>query len=46
MKDYAVWRRVSDDFFEGDGWLDVIVEDFKVAKPMMDIVNSVVDDYE
>lgn len=46
MKDYATWHRVSDDFFEGEKWLDEMEEYFKVAKPMMDIVNSVIDDYE
>nr|MBP7472183.1 DUF2461 domain-containing protein [Prevotella sp.] len=46
MKDYATWRRVPDNFFEGDKWLDTIVENFKVAKPMLDFVNNVVDDYE
>ncbi|MCH4147213.1 MAG: DUF2461 domain-containing protein [Prevotella sp.] len=46
MKDYACWRVVPNDFFDGDGWMNEIVKYFKVAKPMMDIVNSVVDDYE
>ena len=46
MKDYCSWVRVPDDFFEGDRWLDRSVEIFKVAKPMMDFINSVVDDYE
>jgi len=46
MKDYCCWHKVADDFFDGDGWLDQIERDFKVAKPMMDFVNSVIDDYE
>lgn len=46
MKDYAAWIKVPDDFFEGDKWLDEIEKYFKVGKPMMDIINSVVDDYE
>jgi hypothetical protein len=46
MKDYATWHRVPDDFFEGDKWLDEIVKVFKVAKPMLDIINAVIDDYE
>lgn len=46
MKDYACWRVVSDDFFKEDGWIKEIVKYYKVAKPMMDIINSVIDDYE
>ena len=46
MKDYCAWVRVPDDFFEGDGWIVDSAKIFKVGKPMMDIVNSVVDDYE
>ena len=46
MKDYCSWTRVSDTFFEGDCWLDGIVKTFQVAKPMMDFINAVVDDYE
>ncbi|MCI1741319.1 MAG: DUF2461 domain-containing protein [Prevotella sp.] len=46
MKDFATWIRVDDDFFEGDQWLDKIVEIFKVGKPMMDFLNEVIDDYE
>lgn len=46
MKDYCCWRKVPDAFFEGDTWIDRAVEVFKVAKPMMDFVNNVIDDYE
>lgn len=46
MKDYCCWRSVPDDFFLGDGWLDEMEHIFKVGKPMMDFINSVVDDYE
>ena len=46
LKDYCAWHRVGDDFFEGDGWLDEIETMFKAAKPMMDFVNNVIDDYE
>lgn len=46
MKDYATWHRVEDTFFEGDNWLDTMEDVFRTAKPMMDIINSVVDDYE
>jgi len=46
MKDYCCWHAVPNDFFSGDDWLAQIEHDFKVAKPMLDFINSVVDDYE
>ncbi|MCK8623571.1 DUF2461 domain-containing protein [Prevotella sp. E13-27] len=46
MKDYCCWHQVSDDFYQGDKWLDEIESMFKTAKPMMDFINSVIDDYE
>ncbi len=46
MKDYCCWHRVSEDFFEGDSWLDDMEQMFRAAKPMMDYINGVVDDYE
>lgn len=46
MKDYCCWKAVPDTFFDGDRWLDEMVKVFAVAKPMMDFVNAVVDDYE
>lgn len=46
MKDYCCWHGVPDSFFEGDGWLDEMAEILKVGKPMMDFINSVIDDYE
>ena len=46
MKDYCCWRRVPDTFFDGDDWLDEALKVFKVAKPMMDFMNAVIDDYE
>lgn len=46
MKDYCAWVRVPDDFFDGDDWLKKSADIFKVAKPMMDFVNAVIDDYE
>lgn len=46
MKDYCCWNQVPDDFFDGDKWLDRMMEVFAVAKPMMDFVNAVIDDYE
>ena len=46
MKDYCCWKRVSDDFFDGDDWYDEAMNIFKTAKPMMDFMNAVIDDYE
>ncbi len=46
QKDYCCWHQVSDDFYQGDRWLDDIVPMFRAAKPMMDMMNAVIDDYE
>ena len=46
MKDYCCWHHVPDTFFEGDRWISEAVKIFRVAKPMMDFMNSVIDDYE
>lgn len=46
MKDYCCWKKVDDSFFEGENWLEGMAETFKTAKPMMDFMNSVIDDYE
>jgi uncharacterized protein (TIGR02453 family) len=46
LKDYCAWHRVSNDFFEGDAWLDQMEHIFRTAKPMMDFMNAVIDDYE
>lgn len=46
MKDYCAWKAVPETFFEGDRWLDEMAKVFMVGKPMLDFVNSVVDDYE
>ena len=46
MKDFCCWKTVSPDFFTTDHWLDVMADIFKTAKPMMDFINAVVDDYE
>ena len=46
MKDYCCWKMVPDTFFESNQWLDKAMKVFRVAKPMMDFVNSVIDDYE
>ncbi|WP_027450114.1 DUF2461 domain-containing protein [Xylanibacter brevis] len=46
LKDYCCWHRVPDDFFQTDHWLDDMSSMFRAAKPMMDMMNSVIDDYE
>ena len=46
MKDYVAWRTVPDSCFETDEWLDDSLKHIKAAKPMMDIINAVIDDYE
>lgn len=46
LKDYCAWHHVEDSFFEGDHWLDEMERVMASAKPMMDFVNSVIDDYE
>lgn len=46
MKDYCAWLHVDDDFFAKDRWLDEMAEVFKTARPMMDFINAVIDDYE
>ena len=46
MKDYCCWKNVPDDFFNGDDWYDEAMKIFKSAKPMMDFMNAVIDDYE
>ena len=37
---------VSDDFFEGDQWLEPMAPVFSTAKPLMDFMTRVIDDYE
>lgn len=46
MKDYCCLKAVPDNFFDGTKWLDEMAEIFITAKPMMDFINSVIDDYE
>jgi uncharacterized protein (TIGR02453 family) len=46
QKDYCCWHRVDDSFFQGDKWLDEMEKMMRAAKPMMDMMNSVIDDYE
>lgn len=46
MKDYCCWHKVPDNFFEGDAWLEPMTDICRTAKPMMDFINAVIDDYE
>jgi uncharacterized protein (DUF2461 family) len=46
LKDYCCWHAVPESFFEGDGWLDEMEQIFRAAKPMVDFMNAVIDDYE
>lgn len=46
MKDYVCWQYVPATLFEKENWIAESVKVFKVAKPMMDFMNSVIDDYE
>lgn len=46
LKDYCAWCGVEESFFESDSWLDEMERVFRAAKPMMDFVNAVIDDYE
>ena len=46
LKDYCAWHHVDESFFESDRWLDETERILRAAKPMMDFVNSVIDDYE
>ncbi len=46
LKDYCAWHNVDEDFFERTDWLDKMEQVFRAAKPMMDFVNAVIDDYE
>ena len=46
LKDYCCWHRVPETFFQDDAWLDRMADIFQAAKPMMDFMNAVIDDYE
>lgn len=46
MKDYCCWMRVPDELFDTPDWQKQLLRYFRVAKPMMDFINAVVDDYE
>lgn len=45
MKDYCCWVSVPNDFFAQPDWMDRALHLATIAQPMMNIVNSVVDDY-
>lgn len=46
MKDYCAWHSLDNGFFAAGDWTKKAAEICKTAKPMMDFVNGVVDDYE
>jgi hypothetical protein len=46
LSDTGTGTLTPDDFYQGNKWLDEIESMFKTAKPMMDFINSVIDDYE
>ena len=46
MKDYCCWKRVPDSLFDAPDWPHQLLKYFEAAKPMMDMMNSVIDDYE
>ena len=46
QKDYCAWHCVPSDFFGRKDWLDELERMFRAAKPMMDFMNAVIDDYE
>ena len=45
LKDYTLWNKVDDGFFGNADWIERSCNIFKVGKPMMDFVNSVIGDY-
>lgn len=44
-RSYCVTHRLDDDFFSQPGWMDEVVGMFRVAKPFLDFLNEVIDDY-
>ena len=46
LKDFCAWHHVPDTFFEGDAWVEEMMDTFQTARPMVDFVNAVIDDYE
>ena len=45
-KDYCCWKNVPDTFFMNKNWMEEAIDIFMAGKPMMDFVNSTIDDYE
>ena len=45
LKDYTLWNKVDDSFFGKKDWIEQSCKMFRVGKPMMDFVNSVIGDY-
>ena len=46
MKDYCCWVKVPDNFFKNSDWKKKLINIVEIGKPMMDMMNSVIDDYE
>ena len=46
MKDYCCWVKIDDSFCASPDWTNRMLDIAKVGKPMMDFINSVIDDYE
>lgn len=46
MKDYCCWVKIADDFLEKPQWEEKLLAYARVAKPMVDFANAVIDDYE
>lgn len=45
MKDYCCWVALDEDFFKQPDFIQRLAGIAKTAKPMMDFINNVVDDY-
>lgn len=46
MKDYCCWVKIADHFLETPQWEEQLLDYARVAKPMVDFANAVIDDYE
>lgn len=44
-KDYLVWTDLNDKMFSLNGWMDEVICQARLAKPFLDFLNDVVDDY-
>ena len=44
MKEFIMVKRVSDDYFDCDDWVDRVAQDFKRLQPLYDFLNYVFDD--